>query len=113
PRMRLFSGQRAFVLQRLSALALLAYLAAAALRLALGAPASLEAWQAWAARPAGAALLLVLAAAVLVHAWVGTRDVVLDYIKPLPLRRAVLAFVLVGLAAMAAWTAFILVQHAL
>jgi succinate dehydrogenase / fumarate reductase membrane anchor subunit len=111
--MSLFSGQRAFVLQRLTALVMLAYVAAAALRLAFGAPAGLEAWQAWAARPAGAALLFVLIAALLVHAWVGTRDVVLDYLKPLPLRLAVLAVAALGLVAMAAWTAFILIAHAL
>lgn len=111
--MRLFSGQRAFVLQRLSALVLLAFTAAGALRLAFGAPASLGQWQAWAAQPAAAALLLVLAAALLVHAWVGTRDVVLDYVHPLLLRLAILSLVAVALALLGAWTAFILVTHAL
>ena len=39
--------------------------------------------------------------ALLLHAWVGLRDVVLDYAKPLGLRvgvMAALAFVLIGLA---------------
>ena len=111
--MRIFSGQRAFVLQRLSALVLLAYVAAAALRLAFGAPATLEQWQAWAAQPAAAAALLVLAVALIVHAWVGTRDVVLDYVHPLPLRLAILSLVGVGLMLIGTWTAFILVSHAL
>jgi succinate dehydrogenase / fumarate reductase, membrane anchor subunit len=110
---RLFSGQRAFVLQRLSALALLAFVAAAALRLAFGAPVTLPQWQAWAAQPGGAAALLVIAAAVVVHAWVGTRDVVLDYVRPLSLRLAVLAVVAAALALLGTWTAIILVRHAL
>lgn len=111
--MRIFSGQRAFVLQRLSALVLLAFTAAGALRLAFGAPVSLERWQAWAAHPAAAAALLVLAAALLVHAWVGTRDVVLDYVHLLPVRLTLLSLVAVALALLGAWTAFILVTHAL
>ncbi len=115
--MRLFSGQRAFVVQRLSALVLLAFLAAGALRLAFG-PASdpvtgLERWQAWVAQPFGAAAVLLLAAALFAHAWVGIRDVVLDYIHPLGLRLAVLGFAAAGLVLLAAWTVFILASHAL
>lgn len=110
--MRLFSGQRAFVLQRLSALLLLAYVAAAALRLAFGAPASFERWQAWSAQPLGATVLLVLAGALIVHAWVGLRDVVLDYVHPLGLRLALLGAAATGLAGLAAWTFLILARHA-
>ncbi|MCC7487089.1 MAG: succinate dehydrogenase, hydrophobic membrane anchor protein [Burkholderiales bacterium] len=111
--MRLFSGQRAFVIQRLCALVLLAYVAAAALRLAFGPPASFEHWRAWAARPSGAVLLLLLAGALIAHAWVGLRDVVLDYVHPLALRLAVLGAAATGLAALAAWTLFILARHAI
>jgi succinate dehydrogenase / fumarate reductase membrane anchor subunit len=111
--MRLFSGQRAFVAQRLSALVLLAYIAATALRLAFGAPVSFERWQAWSAGPLGAAVLLLLAGALIVHAWVGLRDVVLDYVHPLGLRLAVLGAAATGLAGLAAWIVFILVRHAL
>jgi succinate dehydrogenase / fumarate reductase membrane anchor subunit len=111
--MTIFSGQRAFLVQRLSALALLAFVAAAGLRLALGAPVTLAQWQAWAAQPLSAALLLVLVLALVLHAWVGVRDVVLDYVKPPALRLALLAAAGAGLVLLAAWSAFILVQHAL
>ena len=104
--MKLFSGQRAFVLQRLTALVLLAYVAGAAVRIALGKPLVL-------ATPAGAALLALLAAAVLLHAWVGVRDVVLDYVQPLGLRLAVLGTTAAGLVFLGLWTALILVSHAL
>jgi succinate dehydrogenase / fumarate reductase membrane anchor subunit len=110
---RIFSGQRAFVLQRLSALVLLAFTAAVALRFAFGAPVSLELWQAWAAQPAAAAALLVLAAALIVHAWVGVRDVVLDYVHPLLPRLVILGAAALTLGLLAAWTGFILVSHAL
>ena len=111
--MRLFSGQRAFVLQRVSALVLLACLVAAALRVAIGVPVTAAQWQAWAAQPLGAALLLLAAAALIAHAWVGVRDVVLDYVHPLALRLCVLAAAAAGLALLAAWTAFIVLSHAL
>jgi succinate dehydrogenase / fumarate reductase, membrane anchor subunit len=110
--MRLFSGQRAFVVQRLSALVLLAALAGAALRLAFGAPPSFAQWQAWAAQPLGAAILLVVAAALIAHAWVGIRDVALDYVHPPALRLGVLAIAATGLALLAAWTALIVLSHA-
>lgn len=111
--MRVFSGQRAFLLQRLTALVLLAYVAGAALRLAFGAPLSLGQWRDGAAHPAGAALIALLAAALLLHAWVGVRDVVLDYVKPLGLRLAVLGTVAAALAFLGLWTALLLVSHAL
>ena len=111
--MRVFSGQRAFVLQRLTALLLLAYDAGAALRLALGTPVMLAQWRAWVATPGGAALIALLAAALLLHAWVGVRDVVLDYVRPLGLRLAVLGTVAAALLFLGLWTALILVTHAL
>jgi succinate dehydrogenase / fumarate reductase, membrane anchor subunit len=110
---RLLSGQRAFVAQRLAAIVLLAYVAAAALRLGLGAPVSFADWQAWSARPLGAALLLVLAVAVLVHAWVGARDVFLDYVPAGGARLAALSAAAVGLAGLGAWVLVIIVRHAL
>ncbi len=111
--MRLFSGQRAFVAQRLSALVLLAFVAAGALRLAFGKAPEFEGWQAWAASPPGAAALLLLAGAVIIHAWVGLRDVVLDYVHPAGLRLALLSTTAVGLAGLAAWTLLIVARHAI
>ncbi len=107
------SAQRAFLVQRLSALLLLAFVAAAALRVALGAPVSLAQWQAGSAQPLAAAALGLLAAGILAHAWVGIRDVALDYLHPPGVRRGVLAAAAAGLTLLATWTAYILVSHAL
>ena len=111
--MRIFSGQRAFVLQRISALVLLAYLTAIALRLAIGPQVSFVQWHTWIAQPLAAAALLLVAAALFIHAWVGIRDVVLDYVQPLALRFLVLSAAAVGLSVLAAWTGFIVLTHAL
>jgi succinate dehydrogenase / fumarate reductase membrane anchor subunit len=111
--MRVFSGQRAFVLQRLTALVLLAYIAGTGLRLAFGAPIALERWRAWAAQPMGAALIALVTAAALLHAWVGVRDVALDYVHPPGARLAVLGTAAAGLVFLGLWTAFILASRAL
>ena len=109
--MRLLSGQRAFVLQRLGALVMLAYLAGGALWLAFGPAPTFSRWQGWSAQPLAAVALLVLTAAVLGHAWVGLRDVALDYVRPLALRLAALGAVAVLLAGLAAWTTLIVFSH--
>jgi len=110
---RIFSGQRAFVLQRISALVLLACIAGIALRLAIGPQVTFTQWRTWIAQPLGASALLLVAAALFIHAWVGTRDVVLDYVQPLALRLTVLTIVATGLTVLAAWTGFIVLTHAL
>jgi succinate dehydrogenase / fumarate reductase membrane anchor subunit len=74
---------------------------------------TLAQWQAWAAQPFAAAALLVLAAALFAHAWVGIRDVLLDYVRPFALRLSLLAAVAAGLLLLAAWSVLILVSHAL
>jgi succinate dehydrogenase / fumarate reductase membrane anchor subunit len=109
--MSLFSGQRAFVVQRLSAIAMLAYLAAAALWLLFDPGVTLARWRAWSAQPAAAALVFALVTAVLAHAWVGMRDVLLDYARPRALRLALLAAVALGCFGLAAWTAVVLGAH--
>lgn len=109
--MNLFSGQRAFVVQRLSALVVLAYLAAAALWLLFEPGTTLERWRAFSAQPAGAALVLALVAAVLAHAWVGVRDVLLDYARPRALRLALLAGAALGILGLGAWSAVIVAAH--
>jgi len=111
--MRIFSGQRAFVLQRISALVLLAYLTATALRLAVGPEVTFVQWRTWIAQPLAASALLLGAAALFLHAWVGIRDVVLDYVQPLALRLAVMTVAAAGLLVLAAWTGFIVLTHAL
>jgi succinate dehydrogenase / fumarate reductase membrane anchor subunit len=111
--MKLLSGQRAFVVQRLSALLLLAYVTVAALRLAFGPPATFAQWQAWSAQPLGALALLFGAAALMLHVWVGIRDVLLDYVHHFALRLVMLAGAALGLALLALWSAFIVVNHAL
>lgn len=51
---------------------------------------------------------LLLAVALAWHAWVGVRDIVMDYVKPDGLRLALHVVVLLAIAAWLAWTVEIL-----
>lgn len=85
------TGLRAWMVQRLSALYLAGYTLWAITYFSLNPVADHAAWRALWTQPAmviGAALLFV---ALLVHAWVGVRDVILDYVRPPLLRLALLA----------------------
>jgi succinate dehydrogenase / fumarate reductase membrane anchor subunit len=46
--------------------------------------------------------------AVYLHAWIGVRDILMDYVKPTTLRLALLVVVAVAVFAYTAWTVQIL-----
>lgn len=96
--MRLFAGQSAWIVQRLTALALIVLLLVAA-GTALARPAGYESWRALLSSAHGAVLVVLGFLALGLHGWVGGRDVVLDYVHAPALRLAllfVIAFLLVG-----------------
>ncbi|HRO59707.1 MAG TPA: succinate dehydrogenase, hydrophobic membrane anchor protein [Burkholderiaceae bacterium] len=97
--MRLFSGQRAWVLQRLSVLLVLVLLALGGLRLLFWPAPSYEDWRAFTSSAHGAVLIALFFGAIALHAWVGARDVVLDYLHQRALRFAVLLLVATVLVA--------------
>lgn len=100
---KLLSGLRAWLVQRFTAVYMLLFCVFALFHFAVDAPHSYDAWRAWiSAAPVLLATALFFIA-LLLHAWVGLRDVVLDYVKPLPLRVAVLAALGFGLAGLALW----------
>lgn len=106
------SGMGAWLWQRLTALYLGLYILALLLALAFSGGPGAETWQTWMSHP-----LILLATALflggwLLHAWIGLRDVVVDYVHPFATRLAVLALVAVFLLGCGAWGAYILIQAA-
>ena len=96
--------------QRASALYIALFLLYFLVRLMLDAPPDHLAWKAWLAdTPVWIASGLFFLA-LLVHAWIGVRDVILDYVKPPVLRLTALALVLLFLLANALWLASILMS---
>jgi succinate dehydrogenase / fumarate reductase membrane anchor subunit len=102
------SGSRAWLVQRVSAVYLLCFLVYALVRIPAGAPWTYETWHAWLASPAMSVGVLLLFVALLLHAWIGLRDVILDYGKPFALRTALLGLVAVAEVAIGAWVVVIL-----
>lgn len=99
----LASGLRAWMVQRITALYMLLFVVLALGRLAYDAPHSYEAWRGWIASGTMRLATLVFFAALLLHAWVGLRDVVMDYVRPVPARLLALTLAAIGLAATGAW----------
>jgi succinate dehydrogenase / fumarate reductase membrane anchor subunit len=65
-------------------------------------------WRDWVAEPGVSFAFLVFFGALLVHMWVGLRDVVLDYGATAGLRRALLAALALGLLGLGSWLLWIL-----
>ncbi len=97
--MRLFLGQRAWVLQRVSALVLLLFVVLGGARLLLGPPLTYQQWREVASSAHGAVLIVIFFAALCLHGWIGARDIMLDYVHATALRLALLAAIAVILTA--------------
>jgi succinate dehydrogenase / fumarate reductase membrane anchor subunit len=96
------------MVQRVSALYMLLFLLFALARFAVDRPEDYAAWRAWIGAGGMRIAAMVFCAALIAHAWVGMRDVVMDYVGPLPLRLAVLACLALALAGLLLWLLLIL-----
>jgi len=96
-------GFRAWLLQRLTAVYMALFFVWFFTYLSVSPPANYEAWQAMAGSVLGVMAFSLFFFALLLHAWVGVRDIVIDYIHPFVIRFTVLTLVGVGLIAMALW----------
>ncbi len=80
------SGLKAWIVQRVSAVYLGLFLVYLLGHFTLSPPADHEALRAWVAGPLVALGLLVFVPVLLAHAWIGIRDVLIDYVHPLGAR---------------------------
>jgi succinate dehydrogenase / fumarate reductase membrane anchor subunit len=106
----ILSGLRAWTVQRLTAVYLLLFLLFALVRVAWHPPASYAQWHAWVTSGGVRPAMMLFFAALLVHTWVGLRDVLLDYVKSPSLRAAALGILAMGLAALGSWVLQILIN---
>ena len=104
------AGLNVWMLQRLSALYLAAYAGYLLLHFVRQTPADYQAWQTWVATPAVGISAALFFLALLLHAWVGLRDILMDYVRSLPLRLSLTALLLLGLVACGLWSLRILWQ---
>jgi succinate dehydrogenase / fumarate reductase membrane anchor subunit len=88
---RAAQGLRAWLLQRFTAIYLGLYLLAVLAYLGYRGPLAYEQWRALLAQPLMAVSTTLFALAVLLHAWVGIRDVLIDYVHAVWLRLSLMA----------------------
>ena len=102
------TGTGTWLVQRASALVLALALPALAITLVVATPTDYAGWQALFA-PLWLRILLLLAGAALgLHAWVGMRDIFMDYVHSMALRLALYLAVIVTLVGSVVWLAAIL-----
>lgn len=103
------SGLRSWLIQRLSAIYIaLSFLVFMGLWAAKSEPITYEVWRAWVADPIINVALVLFILALLLHAWVGVRDVLMDYVHSSPVRFILLAGVGLSIAGIALWALRIL-----
>jgi len=107
---RTVTGLRAWLVQRISAICLLLLIVLLLIHFLLDPPRSYLAWHSWIMSPDVSIATFVFFGVLLTHAWVGVRDVVMDYVHPLALRVSALAVVGVGLITIAVWVMRILLM---
>ena len=105
---KMASGLLAWLLQRVTALAMLLYLVVGLLYFIFDPPRSHQDWHARMRQPGVAIATTVFFVALLAHAWVGMRDVMMDYVGPPGVRVVALAALGFGLTGIAGWVARIL-----
>ncbi len=105
---KVVSGLRAWLVQRVSAVYMLFFIVFLLSHFIIDPPQSYLAWHGWMMSPGINITGSVFFAALLVHAWVGVRDVIMDYVHPIAVRVLVLVSLAFGLIAIGAWVIGIL-----
>ncbi len=88
-------GLRPWVIQRVSAVYIVFFILYVAYSLLTSDAFTYEAWKGWLYHPFNTTVVGIFVIALLFHAWIGMRDVVLDYVHNIMLRIFILAL-LVG-----------------
>ena len=105
---RTVTGLRAWLVQRLSAVYVLVFILFFLSHFVLDSPRSFIDWHSWLTSTAVSVATAVFFVALLAHSWVGVRDVILDYVRPVGLRLGLLTVLVFSLTATALWVAQVL-----
>ncbi len=101
-------GLRDWLIQRISALVMIAYVLGLALFLSFGAPLTYDSWKTTLSHPFVKIFTLLFTSALLLHAWVGVRDIFMDYVHPYFVRLMLQVIVILLLMMYALWAATLL-----
>jgi succinate dehydrogenase / fumarate reductase membrane anchor subunit len=101
-------GLRDWLAQRVTAVIMAVYTVIMSVVLVSNAPVSFEFWKNLFAQGWMRVATLLFAASLAWHAWVGMRDILMDYVKPTGLRLSLEIFCLILIAIYLGWTIQIL-----
>ena len=104
------SGFNAWLLQRATAVYLGLFIPIALIYMLLDPPSGYPDWLNRMGNPWVFSTVSLFALALLLHAWIGMRDIVLDYVKPHSLRLLVLLAIAAALILSGLWLAMILLN---
>ncbi len=105
-------GLKAWLFQRLSAVYIAIFIIVAGLRFVVRPPQSFEQWHGWITSPVMMIATAIFFWAVLIHAWVGLRDVIIDYVNAFAIRFVLLVLLGLTLAGLGVWVARLLLTGA-
>ena len=103
-------GLKAWLVQRISAVYMAAYLIFFLMMLSAEAPHGFLEWRAFMTSPLMSITTLLLFAFLLIHAWVGMRDIAMDYLHGFKLRLTALCIIAAGLIAIGAWALLVMAR---
>jgi succinate dehydrogenase / fumarate reductase membrane anchor subunit len=96
-------GLRAWLIQRVTAVYLGFFTCYLLFYFLITPPLGHAQWSAWAGSPLVTIGLALYVIALLLHAWVGIRDVLIDYVHPVGVRLALLGLMAFGLLGCGVW----------
>ena len=102
------SGFKAWVIQRVTAVYIGVFVIFALAYFIVSPPADFAAWRQWLAAPLVSISVLVFFLALLMHSWIGMRDVLIDYVHWLGPRLVLLSLFAIGLIGGGLWVAQVL-----
>lgn len=106
----ILSGIQSWLIQRVSAVYLGLFSAIGFYALISHPQLSARQWHNWLAQPLILMALAIFIVLMLMHAWIGIRDVIIDYVHRLGLRIVLMAFFALFLLACGLWAADILLH---
>lgn len=103
-------GMRAWLLQRLTAIYIAIYSLSIIIWVIGNVPVNYVSWHALFSQPLLIIATVIFYLSILIHAWVGMRDIMVDYIKPSSVRFVLLTGLAFALIGMAIWLLLIVIS---
>ena len=103
-------GMRAWLLQRVTAVYIAAYALSLIVWIVVNAPINYSTWSEVFSHPVILITTVIFYLSLFVHAWVGVRDILVDYAKPSSVRFILLSALALSLLVMMTWLLLIVID---